>query len=103
MDNFEPMIVHMRAICKNAGWKYSGALLRPHGPAFSYMLRKGYPVQDVLEAAKKAGKELAKNGRMDKETLKTISRELVSLNEYVEMTNQGFKKALDKRISTKKA
>jgi len=37
------------------------------------MKRKGYPVQDVLEAAKQAGKELVRNGRIGKETVQTVS------------------------------
>jgi len=61
-----------------------------------YMLRKGYPVQDVLDAAKKAGKELAKNGKISEETLKTIGRELVPLNDYIKILNQGFEKARER-------
>jgi multimeric flavodoxin WrbA len=96
MDNFDPLVLHVQAICKNACWEYAGALLRPHGEALSYMIKKGFPVQDVLTAAKNAGKELAKTGKMSEENLKTISRELVPLDTYVEMTNRGFKQALDK-------
>ena len=96
MDNFDPLITHVQAICKNASWEYAGALLRPHGPAFRAMLKEGYPVQDVLNAAKKAGKELAKTGKMNKEALKIISRELLPLEMYVETTNASFKNALDK-------
>lgn len=96
MDNFDPPLTHAEAICKNVNWEYAGALLRPHGEALDYMKRKGYPVQDVLEAAKQAGKELVRNGRIGKETVQTVSRELVSLKEYVEMTNKGFRRAIDR-------
>ena len=96
LDNFAPLIAHAKAICKNTSWEYAGALLRPHGPALGYMLRKGYPVQDVLDAAKKAGKELAKNGKISEETLKTIGRELVPLNDYIKILNQGFEKARER-------
>jgi len=77
-------------------WEYAGALLRPHGEALGYMKRKGYPVQDVLEAAKQAGKELVRNGRISEKTVQTESREFVSLKEYVEVTNRGFRTAIDR-------
>ena len=96
MDNFDPLIMHVKAICKNAGWEYAGALLRPHGPALSYMHRKGYPVQDVFDAARKAGKEIAETGKINEETIKAASRELLPLGAYVESLNQGFQKAIDR-------
>jgi len=43
------------------------------------MVRKSLPLEDVLDAVKKAGEELAKTGDMSEENLKTASRELVSL------------------------
>ena len=68
----------------------------PHGEAFGYMIRKGLPVQEILDAAKNAGKELAQTGKMSEENLKIVSRDLVSLEEYVDITNRGFKQALSK-------
>ncbi|RLI21920.1 flavodoxin family protein [Candidatus Bathyarchaeota archaeon] len=96
MDNFTPLLVHVKAICKNFGWEYAGALLRPHGGVFGYMLRKGFPVQDIVEAAKKAGRELVKYGKIKEETLKTVSRELISLEDYVKTLNQLFERTLQK-------
>jgi len=60
------------------------------------MLKKGMPVQDVIEAAKKAGKELVRSGRMKEETLKIVSRELAPLEVFVSKMNRDFKRALDK-------
>jgi hypothetical protein len=100
MDNFDSLLMHMQAICKNTSWEFAGALLRPHGEALGYMIRKGYPVQDVLEAAKRAGKELAKTGKISEENLRIVGRELVSLEDYVKMTNEGFRRALDKLKQT---
>jgi hypothetical protein len=103
MDNFDPLVTHVQAICKNACWEYAGALLRPHGPALAYMIKNGFPVQDVLTAAKNAGKELAKTGKISEKNLKIVSRELVPLDTYVEITNRGFKQALDKLTRLKRA
>jgi multimeric flavodoxin WrbA len=101
MDNFNPLVMHVQAICKNACWEYTGALLRPHSSALWYMLKKGMPVQDVIEAAKKAGRDLARDGRMKEETLKIVSRGLVPQGAFVERMNRDFKRALD-RLGTEK-
>jgi multimeric flavodoxin WrbA len=103
MDNFDPLVMHVQAICRNTCWEFAGSLLRPHGEALGYMIRKGLPVQDVLTAAKNAGRELARTGKMSQESLKIVSRELVSLKTYVEMTNKGFKQALDRLSQTKES
>lgn len=95
MDNFAPLVAHIKAICKNAGWQFAGALLRPHSSALSYMLRKGQPVQDVFEASKEAGKQIVKTGSMKEETLNVVSRELAPIEQYVEILNRHFRKALD--------
>jgi len=96
MDNFTPLLVHVQAICRNFNWKYIGALLRPHGGVFSYMLRKGFPVQDIVEAAKEAGRQLIRYGEMKEETLKIVSRELLPLEEYVKSLNQLFRRILER-------
>ncbi len=74
--------------------------MRPHAEALSYMVRKGIQVQDVLDAAENLGRELVKTGRMTEENLRIVSRELVSLETYVEMTNKGFKQVLDRLTKT---
>jgi multimeric flavodoxin WrbA len=96
LDNFEPLVTHMQAICKNACWEFAGALLRPHGEALGYMVKNGIPVQDVFDAAKNVGKELVTTGKISEENVKIASRNLCSQETYVEMTNKGFKQALDK-------
>lgn len=95
MDNFDPLLVHMKAICRNAGMELGGALLRPHGPALRPMMEMGAPVSDIFEAAKESGRQLVRDGEMSVETLKMVSRELLPLDMYVQHTNQRFEQALD--------
>jgi len=52
MNNFDPLLVHMKAFCKNASRQFAGAVLRPHGPELRRMIKKGLPIDDILEAAK---------------------------------------------------
>ena len=94
LDNFDPLIVHMKALCKNFSREFAGALLRPHGPALKPIKNMGLPVDDVLEAAKDAGVQLIQEGKIATETLKTISRELLPLENYIKNVNKGFEKAL---------
>jgi len=94
LDNFDPLIVHAQAISRNLGREFSGALLRPHGPALKAMVNQGMPVNDVFEAAKEAGRQLIQDGRMNADTLKIISRQLVPRQQYVDIANQHVRKLL---------
>jgi multimeric flavodoxin WrbA len=94
MDNFDPLVDHVKAICRNENREYAGALLRPHGPALRYMKEMEAPVDDIFEAAKTAGTELVTKGKMDQATLNTISRELLPLEEYFAQANQYFQSRL---------
>ena len=95
LDNFDSLLAHMRAISRNLGREFSGALLRPHGPALKAMMKQGMmPASDVLRAAKEAGRQLIRDGRMNADTLKTVSRQLVPRQQYVDIANQHFRKIL---------
>ncbi len=95
LDNFDPLIVHMEAICKNLSREFAGALLRPHGAALPAMMKQGLPVDDIFEAARDAGRQLVAEGRMAPDTLKTISRPLLPRDMYVQIANQRFQQVLE--------
>jgi multimeric flavodoxin WrbA len=94
-DNFDPLLVHMKAFCKNASAQFAGALLRPHGGAMSGMLEMGAPIGDIFEAAREAGRQLVMEGEMSQETLDIVSRELMPRDMYVQIINQMFQQCLD--------
>lgn len=94
-DNFDPLIVHMKAICKNLSAEFSGALLRPHGEAIAGMLEMGVQIGDIFEAAKEAGRQLAKEQKISQETLDIVSRELLPKEMYIQIVNQYFQQCLD--------
>jgi multimeric flavodoxin WrbA len=95
MDNFNPSLVYMTAVCKNLGREFGGAVLRPHASALRRMMEVGRPVGDVCEAAKVAGRQLIENGRMSPETLGIVSRELLPLERYIQVANQRAHEKLD--------
>ena len=82
LDNFDLLIEQIKTLCEHAERDFAGALLRPHGPAFSSMFKNQKNVEDILEAAKEAGRQLIVEGKMNPETLNTISRELLPLEMY---------------------
>lgn len=84
-DNFDPLIVHMKAICKNLSAEFSGALLRPHGEAMPGMLEMGAPIGDIFEAANEAGRQLVREEKMSQETLDIVSRELLPRDMYIQI------------------
>jgi multimeric flavodoxin WrbA len=95
MDNFDPLVSHMEAICKNMGADFAGALLRPYASALPRLKERGFPVDDIYEAAGNAGRQLVQDGKMTSETLAAVSREVVPRETYVQGANAYFQQALD--------
>jgi multimeric flavodoxin WrbA len=88
MRNFEPLVSQVKGFCRHVDREFVGAVLRPHGQNLRDLLRQGEAVDDVLEAASEAGGQLVREGRISKETLDIVGRELVSLDQYVEGMNE---------------
>ncbi len=95
LDNFDPLLVHMKAMCRNSNREFAGALLRPHAPALKAMAAGGASVNDIFEAAREAGRQLVRDAKMTDQTLATVSRPLMPLETYVGLANQKFQQALD--------
>jgi multimeric flavodoxin WrbA len=75
--NFETVIKIAEELAENASVEFAGPVIRPH--AF-LMKSEGKLTGDgeiIIEAARKAGEELARNGRIGQETLEAISRPLI--------------------------
>jgi hypothetical protein len=96
LDNFDPLIVHIKKLCQDPPMEYAGALLRPHGEALRAMLDMGAPVNDIIEAASDAGKQLIGDGKISQATLDVISRDLLPVEVYVKMANEQFRRVMAK-------
>lgn len=90
-DNFDPMITYMKAMCANMGREFAGAIVRPHAGAMMYLKATGGNVDDIFNVIKEAGQELVDKGEISIGNLDTISRELVPLEQYIEVFNQNMK------------
>jgi multimeric flavodoxin WrbA len=97
IENFDPLVTHVKAMAKNFSAEYAGAILRPHAPAFIQMHKMGAPVDDIIHAIKNAGKELAETGKMKDSDLQMISRPVLERDEYVDRLNDYFGEILEKK------
>ncbi|MGY5859984.1 MAG: flavodoxin family protein [Candidatus Thorarchaeota archaeon] len=89
VDNFDPLITHVKAICKNMKREYGGAVLRSVAWIMEGAAEQGVNIEPIYEALKEAGHDLISTGSMKEETLETIKREFIPRDTVVELT-QGF-------------
>jgi hypothetical protein len=68
-------------LAKDASVEFAGAVLRPHAFLMKEKEKLTKDGEAVLNAVKRVGYELIKEGRMNKETLEAISRPLISEEE----------------------
>lgn len=94
MDNFDPMLAHVKARCRNINREFAGALLRPHATALKIMTSRGIPIDDIFEAAREAGHQLVQEGKMSGQILAAVSRPLMPLEEFVQNMNQIYQQAV---------
>ena len=99
MDNFDPLVAHVKKLCQDPPMEYAGALLRPHGEALRAMLDMGAPVGDVIDAARDAGRQLVESGNISQATLDIVSRDLLPVDVYVKMANEQFRKVMARHKS----
>jgi len=88
--NFGTVVRITEELAEDASVEFAGAVLRPH--AF-LMKEEGKLTEDgeaVLNAVRRAGYELVKEGVMTKETLETISRPLISQEELWRRYNKAL-------------
>jgi len=95
MENFDPILAHMEAYSRNMMKEFAGALLRPHSPALSLFMPDGEALDEITQAARRAGSQLVTEGKMSVDTLKTVSRELVPAQEFVSRLNQLIELGLE--------
>jgi len=97
LDNFDPLLEHVRAICKNMEAEFAGALLRPHGEMMKPLMGHGITLDDIFAAARDAGRQIVQDGHIAPDTTQIVSRELMPLKKYVELANEFFREQLDSR------
>ena len=94
MDNFDPMLAQMQALCRIIGFEFAGALLRPAGPLLAVMREMSAPVQDIFDAAHDAGVQLVRDGAISQRALQIVRRDLMPRDSYIQVLNQNFQQEL---------
>lgn len=79
IDNFGTVLRIVEELAKGLNVEFAGALLRPH---FRFMAEKKEKAEEILKAAKQAGRQLVKEGRMPKDLLDAVRQPLVSEDEW---------------------
>ena len=82
LDNFDLLISQFEALCGYAERTLAASLLRPHAPAFAVMLGKAPNADDVIAAAKEAGRQFAQGEQISESLLARISQPLLPLEAY---------------------
>ncbi len=93
-DNFDPLVAHMQAASRNMRREFAGALLRPYANSLGELAEAGIDVDDVYAAAREAGTQLLRDGRMDQAVLDRVSRELIPREDYIRAVNHHFSEAI---------
>jgi hypothetical protein len=75
MGNFGTVLRIARELAKDCNVEFAGALLRPNS---QYMEGNSKKAKEILEAAKQAGYELIKSGKLPRPLLKTIGQPLTT-------------------------
>lgn len=88
LGNFGTVVRIAEELAEDAGVEFAGAVLRPH----AFLMKEGAELtvdgKAVLEAARRAGAELVREGAMHQETLDAISRPLISQEELRRWYNE---------------
>lgn len=98
IDNFTPLVEHVRAICKNLDAKFSGAVLRPAAPIIPFAtIRHPFKVRAVSKAVRQAGVEFVAGGKITDDTQEKVSVEITSKDSYIKGANKHFDRMLSKK------
>jgi len=90
MDNFDPLVAHIKAASLNMNREFAGAILRPNAWIIDPPKQHGIPQDDIIDAVKQAGYELILEGKMKEETLTTVAREIIPRDEIVKIMQESF-------------
>ena len=86
LSMFDPLLAQMKALYSvpEANSEFVGALLRPAAEGMKEMIKAGEIrlVDEVIQAAREAGHQLVKEGRISEEIQKKVSKELMPRDAY---------------------
>ena len=94
---FDPLLLQMNALYnrQEGSSDFAGALLRPMADGMKEMIKAGETrlVEGIFRAAKEAGRQLAKEGKISEESQKEVSRELMPRDAYYKAAQMMMEQA----------
>ena len=103
LSMFDPLLQQMKALYSRpeGSSDFAGALLRPMAEGMKEMIKAGETglVEGVFRAAKEAGRQLAKEGKISEELQKEVAKELMPRDAYYKAAQMMMEQA---QKSTKK-
>jgi multimeric flavodoxin WrbA len=99
MDNFDTLLNWVDSLVKLDLFDFAGALLRPHANVLSPMFAKEFDIDDIIQAAKDAGRQLILEGKMSDKTLSIVSRDILTRDEYIKNANQFIQEEIEKNTA----
>jgi len=91
-ENMSLVVDFVDHMAKDASVEFSGALLRPHAFLMEEFEEKA---AEILSAAKQAGTQLIKDGKMSKETLEIVSKPIILEKDLRDRYNRSYQRAKD--------
>lgn len=88
IENFIPILNHIRALCDNYNFKYSGSLLRPH--SLLYRILDNQKTEDIRDALFSEGLNFIKFNFISHENHMRILQNITSKEEYFYLVNDYF-------------
>jgi len=97
LSMFDPMLMQMKAIYTRPDGSndFAGALLRPMAEGVKEMVKAGETelVEGIFQAAREAGRQLAKEGTISEELQKKVSRVLMPRDAYYKAAQMMMEQA----------
>jgi hypothetical protein len=90
VEQFDPLVGVFDKLGAILGIRPAEHLLRPHAGAYVQLLGSSPEADEVRDAAKAAGRELVRGGSVPTELARSISRQLISREGFLEMHREQF-------------
>ena len=97
LDNFDALVTHVKAACRNMGCDFAGAVIRPYASSLPEIGKLGVAVAGVYSACADAGAEFVRDGAISTATEARIAKDLVPRSLYIQAVNQHFKREIKHR------
>jgi multimeric flavodoxin WrbA len=97
LSMFDPLLAQMNALYSvpEANSEFIGALLRPMAEGMKEMIKAGETgsVDEIIQAAKEAGSQLVKEGRISEDIQKKVSKALMPRDAYYKAAQEMMDQA----------